>query len=362
MASKRPKPRESIPPTEQPLLTVRDLAVHFRVASTHKDGGLPKDLPDVARALVGAIRPPKQLTVKAVDGVSFHIARGETLGLVGESGCGKSTTGRAVMRLERPRAGKVLLDDLDVHRARGGSRRKVRRASQMVFQDPYSSLDPRMTIGEIVREPLRSLGPEKSGKDQRARVIELLDRVGFGERDAGRYPHELSGGQRQRVAIARALAPQPKLLVADEPVSALDVSIQAQIVNLLVELQEELNLSMLFIAHDLAVVRHVSHRIAVMYLGRLVEVGLAEGLVEEPLHPYTRALLSAVPVPDPEIERRRRHIVLGGDVPSPLSPPTGCAFHPRCSEAVDRCAQDAPLLKIGKLERPVACHVAHGEE
>lgn len=353
---------DSLPPLSPPLVQVRDLAVHFKVQGAAPPAiRMPRDLPDVARVLFSAIVPRPESVLRAVDGVTFHIGEGETLGLVGESGSGKSTTGRALVRLEKPLRGHLEIDGIDVRSARGGILKQLRRRVQMVFQDPYASLNPRMTLGEIVAEPLFALGLERDPARAQERVKELLNRCGLDPRMVHRYPHEFSGGQRQRIAIARALAPGPKLIVADEPVSALDVSIQAQIVNLLAELQRSLGLSMLFIAHDLAVVRHISQRVAVMYLGRIVEVGTTRALFTEPLHPYTRALLSAVPVPDPKVQRRRGLKVVEGDVPSPLSPPRGCPFHPRCPDAKDRCREDAPVIKIGRLDRPFACHVAHGE-
>ena len=353
---------DTSPPATPPLVQVRDLAVSFKVPNaTPPSLRMPRDLPDVARALFGAIVPRRENALRAVDGVSFHIEAGETLGLVGESGSGKSTTGRALVRLERPSRGVVNIDDIDVRRAKGGALKKLRRRVQMVFQDPYASLNPRMTVGDILEEPLVALGVEKRKKAREERVRELMSQCGLDPRLIRRYPHEFSGGQRQRIAIARALAPGPKVLIADEPVSALDVSIQAQIVNLLENLQQSLGLSLLFIAHDLAVVRHISQRVAVMYLGRIVEVAPKQKLYEDPLHPYTRALLAAAPTPEPKVERNKARILLEGDLPSPLSPPKGCAFHPRCPDATERCRVDEPVLKIGKLDRPVACHVAHGE-
>lgn len=344
-----------------PVLSVLDLEVQFRVPM-YRPLRPPKGVrvPLLAQALFGALAPLTEGVVKAVDGVTFFIDAGETLGLVGESGCGKSSTGRAIVDLEKKSGGTVEIDGVDLDRVSRRDRPKLRRRTQMVFQDPYASLDPRMTIGEAIGEPLRAM-TRLSQKERDGRVRELMHRCGLNPSHLARYPHEFSGGQRQRVAIARALAPAPRLLIADEPVSALDVSVQAQIVNLLLELQAQLGLSMLFIAHDLAVVRHISHRIAVMYFGRIVEMAAADTVTDDPLHPYTRALLEAVPLPDPEREREREFRVLEGDVPSPLFPPAGCAFHPRCPEATDRCRTDEPLLKIGKLDRPVACHVAHGE-
>ncbi|HEY0583793.1 MAG TPA: oligopeptide/dipeptide ABC transporter ATP-binding protein, partial [Chloroflexota bacterium] len=267
--------------------------------------------------------------VRAVDDISFSVKRGETLGLVGESGCGKSTTGRAILQLYKPTGGTVNFLDKNLTTLGGGELRKMRREMQMIFQDPYASLNPRMTVGSIIGEPLEIHGLAK-GREKTERVQELLRIVGLNPYFANRYPHEFSGGQRQRIGIARALAVQPSFIVCDEPISALDVSIQAQVINLLEELQEQFNLTYLFIAHDLSVVRHISDRVAVMYVGKIVELTTRDLLYERPLHPYTKALLSAVPIPDPAIERKRQRIILTGDVPSPVNPPTGCRFHPRC--------------------------------
>jgi oligopeptide/dipeptide ABC transporter ATP-binding protein len=295
--------------------------------------------------------------VKAVDGVSFSIERGETLGLVGESGCGKSTVGRAMLRLYRPTGGHIIFDGTDITKLSDSRLRPLRRRMQMVFQDPFASLNPRHSVGRIVGEPLRVHGLS-SRTELSSRVRELLRVVGLPADGANRYPHEFSGGQRQRIGLARALALNPELLVCDEPVSALDVSIQAQIVNLLEELQDEFGLTYLFIAHDLAVVRHISNRIAVMYLGKIVEVSVADDLYENPLHPYTITLLSAIPIPDPEVERRRSAIRVEGDLPSPANPPTACRFHTRCPFVQPtRCADEEPLLR--ELEgHQVACHYA----
>ena len=321
---------------ERPLLQVRNLTKHF----TLSDGIL-------SRRATG--------TVKAVDGVSFDMRPGETLGLVGESGCGKTTTGRCILQLERPTGGEVVFDGTELTALGQAGLRPLRARMQVIFQDPYTSLNPRMTVGDIVSEPMYVHGIEKDLAARQRRVRELLSVCGLGARFAERYPHEMSGGQRQRVGIARALALRPQFIVCDEAVSALDVSIQAQVINLLEELREEFNLTYLFIAHDLSVVRHICHRVAVMYLGRIVELADCDALFDEPLHPYTRALLSAVPVPDPEIEMRREHRLVQGEVPSPVNPPTGCVFHPRCSDAVESCARAAPVLREIRPGHWVAC-------
>jgi len=292
--------------------------------------------------------------VYAVDGVSFSIARGETLGLVGESGCGKSTVARAVLRLVEPTAGSIKVGGDEITRLSKSALRPYRRQMQIIFQDPFSALNPRMSAGDIVGEPLRVHGIA-TGKAQDERVAALFEQVGLRPQQMTGFPHEFSGGQRQRICIARALALNPELIVGDEPVSALDVSIQAQVINLMMDLQRDKQLSYLFIAHDLAVVEHISHKIAVMYLGKIVEYADKRSLFLEPLHPYTEALLSAVPVPNPRIKRQKR--ILQGDVPSPINPPTGCAFHTRCPYRVDRCSQETPTLRDLGAGHLVACHL-----
>ncbi len=293
--------------------------------------------------------------VKAVDDISFDLYKGETLGLVGESGCGKSTTGRTILQLYRPTAGSVMFEGVDIAKVQGEKLRKMRRRMQMIFQDPYASLNPRMSVGRIVGEPL-TVHNVGTTKERQERVQELLKRVGLNPYFVNRYPHEFSGGQRQRIGIARALALNPSLIVADEPISALDVSIQAQVVNLLQDLQEEFNLTYLFIAHDLSMVRHICDRVAVMYLGKIVELAPSSELYTNPLHPYTQALLSAVPVPDPEVEGKRQRIILKGDVPSPANPPVGCNFNTRCPVAVEVCFREEPELQEVSPGHWVACH------
>ncbi len=294
--------------------------------------------------------------VKAVDGVSFDIKKGETLGLVGESGCGKTTAGRTILRLLEPTAGEVEIDGKDIYRLKKDELRKARREIQIIFQDPFGSLNPRMTVGDIVGESLFIHNLTKNKKSGEKSIKELLVTVGLNASHMRRYPHEFSGGQRQRIGIARALALHPKLIICDEPVSALDVSIQAQVINLLEELQNKFQLTYLFIAHDLSVIKHISDRIAVMYLGKIVELASAEDLYSNPLHPYTKALLSAVPIPDPTLKRQR--IVLEGDVPSPFNPPKGCRFHPRCRYAKEICKEkEVELIDVGN-EHYVACHTS----
>ena len=325
---------EAAPGTAAPLLEVQGLRKHFPVVK------------GVLRRTVGH--------VLAVDGVSFSIERGETLGLVGESGCGKSTVARSVLRLIEPTGGSIKLDGTDITSLGRAALRPFRRQMQIIFQDPFSSLDPRMTAGAIVGEPLRVHGLLR-GSARRHRIASLFERVGLRTAQMDAYPHQFSGGQRQRIGIARALALEPRLIVADEPVSSLDVSIQAQVLNLMVDLQRELGIAYLFISHNLAVVEHISDRIAVMYLGRIVELADKKTLFTTPLHPYTEALLAAVPVPDPTVQRRKR--ILQGDVPSPVHPPAGCHFHPRCPCAVERCRLEAPPLREVRRGQWVACHL-----
>jgi oligopeptide transport system ATP-binding protein len=325
----------------EPLIAIRGLKVHFDLGG----GG-------VLGKLVGS---PVRRVVKAVDGVTIDIFPGETLGLVGESGCGKSTLGRALLRLTEPTGGQVLFNGEDLARLSKGEMRKHRKHLQMIFQDPYASLNPRMTVSQIISEPLETFGLAGRGDGRETRVRELMETVGLSPRFLKRYPHEFSGGQRQRIGIARALAADPEFIVADEPISALDVSIQAQIMNLMARLQRERNLTYLFISHDLRAIRHVSDRVAVMYLGRLVEIADANVIYHDPLMPYTKALISAVPVPDPVVEAARRRIVLQGDVPSPINPPSGCPFHTRCPWAIEKCGEVVPPLAEVKPNHFAAC-------
>lgn len=294
--------------------------------------------------------------VRAVDDISFTMDPGRTLGLVGESGCGKTTVGRTVIGLYKPTAGKILFEGADVSTAGKAEKASSRRQMQMIFQDPYASLNPRMTVGDIVGEPLDIHHLAKGKKERRERIQYLLDLVGLNPDHVNRYPHEFSGGQRQRVGIARALAVEPKFIVCDEPISAVDVSIQAQIVNTLEQLQDELHLTFLFIAHDLSMVKYISHRVAVMYLGKIVEINLSSELYAHPVHPYTKALLSAVPIADPTLERKRKRILLEGDVPSPINPPPGCCFHTRCTRAIDVCKEVIPEMQDLGKGHLVACH------
>jgi oligopeptide transport system ATP-binding protein len=294
-------------------------------------------------------------TIRAVDGISFDIARGKTLGLVGESGCGKSTAGRAILRLYDPTDGRIVFDGKEITRMQGEALRRLRPRMQMIFQDPQACLNPRMTVGSIIAEPLAEHGAAR-GRERRERVRELLGAVGLNPKFADRYPHEFSGGQRQRIGIARAIALDPDFIVCDEPIAALDVSIQAQVVNLLQDLQAKLGLTYLFISHDLSMVRHIADRVAVMYLGKVVELAPRRALYTAPLHPYTQALLSAVPIPAPEAERRRERIILKGDVPSPANPPSGCRFRTRCPVPFERCAVEEPAWRKVDGERWVACH------
>jgi oligopeptide transport system ATP-binding protein len=321
----------------QPLIQIKDLVKSFPIK--------------------GGLFGREVASVKAVSGVNLEIRKGETLGLVGESGCGKSTLGRCVIRLIEPTSGQVLLDGKDITQTRGEELRALRRRMQIIFQDPYASLNPRMTVGSIISEPLEIHKLFDSKKDRDDRVKQLIETVGLRPEHINRYPHEFSGGQRQRIGIARALAVEPEFIVCDEPVSALDVSIQAQVINLLMDLQQKLGLTYLFIAHDLKVVEHISNRVAVMYLGRVVEIAESEELYKHPTHPYTRALLSAIPTPTPKKNTDR--IILTGDVPSPIRPPSGCHFHPRCPIANDKCKTDVPQLANVRPDHQASCWRSH---
>jgi len=320
------------------LLDVKDLKVHFSI----NVGGIPGQR--------------KVLTIKAVDGISFHLKRGETLGLVGESGCGKSTTALGVLQLHKPTAGEVHFRETDLINLKSEPLRKMRRHMQMIFQDPYACLDPRMVVRRIVEEPLKMHGIYHDRNERREKAIEMMQLVGLSPLYAARYPHEFSGGQRQRIGIARALAVRPEFIVCDEPVSALDVSIQAQIINLLEDLRENFNISYLFISHDLSVVKHISHRVAVMYLGNIVETAKKNELYANPVHPYTQALLSSIPIPDPARESKRKSIALTGEIPSPIFPPPGCKFHPRCSRSQKDCSESPPPWTEAAADHWVACH------
>ena len=330
-----PVPADAAPPDAEVLLSVTDLKKYFPI----KEGFFRRQVGDI----------------KAVDGVSFDIHRGETLGLVGESGSGKSTIGRAVLELDSATEGSVLFDGIELTETKKEALRRLRPRMQIVFQDPHTSLNPRMSIGSIIAEPLRE-HTSLSKAERQSRVEELLSTVGLDPMHANRYPHEFSGGQRQRIGIARAIALNPDFIVCDEPIAALDVSIQAQVINLLENLQDELGLTYLFISHDLAMIRHIADRVAVMYLGHFMELGDVDAVFENPLHPYTKALHSAVPVPDPLVESRRRQIILEGDIPSPSSPPTGCVFSTRCPIAKDLCAAEVPEWREVEPEHWVACH------
>ncbi|MEE8271884.1 MAG: dipeptide ABC transporter ATP-binding protein [Alphaproteobacteria bacterium] len=322
---------------QQPLLSVRDLKVHFAMPKRHL----------LARG---------RDYLKAVDGISFDLRPGETIGVVGESGCGKSTLGRGILQLIPPTAGRVVWFGDELTRLTGKAMREKRRDMQIIFQDPLASLNPRMTVGDIIAEPLETFFPTMSKTEARDKVRTLMTKVGLMPQMVNRYPHEFSGGQCQRIGIARAMILNPKLVICDEPVSALDVSIQSQIVNLLVQLQRDFGLSLIFISHDLSVVRHISHRIMVMYLGKLVEMADRDELYNNPRHPYTQALISAVPLPDPDAERDKRRIVLTGDLPSPLNPPSGCYFRTRCPKATDLCAHSVPELATVSPSHTAACH------
>ena len=319
------------------ILEVRNLKQHFPIRR------------GIFQRVVGQVR--------AVDGVSFTVRRGETLGLVGESGCGKTTTGRSILQVYKPTDGEVLFDGRDLTKIPSRDLRKLRHKIQMIFQDPYSSLDPRLTVEEIVGEGMRANGIHNR-EVIREKVKDLMKRVNLSPDYIDRYAHEFSGGQRQRIGVARALAVEPELIICDEPISALDVSVQAQVVNLLMDLQEDFGLTYIFIAHDLSMVKHISDRVAVMYLGNIVELANKDVLFNNPLHPYTQVLMSAVPVPDPEVERNRQRIVLEGDVPSPINPPSGCYFHPRCPMAKTICSQNKPIWREVENEHWVACHFA----
>jgi len=332
-AEAAPSPKARL---QETLIEVKNLKMHFPVTE-------------------GIIIPKVVAHVKAVDGITFNIRKGETLGLVGESGCGKTTTGRCILQLEKPTAGEILYEGVNLNKLSNKQMVPYRQKIQVIFQDPYSSLNPRMKIREILAEPMRvhNIISDSAARDKR--VLDLLSVVGLSARFADRYPHEMSGGQRQRVGIARALAMNPEFIVCDEAVSALDVSIQAQVINLLEDLRDEFGLTYLFIAHDLSVVRHLCHRVAVMYLGNMVELAECDELFDNPIHPYTKALLNAVPIPDPTIEAKREHKIIKGEIPSPINPPSGCVFHPRCEIAVDGCSKAVPEFRELRPGHWVAC-------
>ncbi|MBW1709417.1 MAG: ATP-binding cassette domain-containing protein [Deltaproteobacteria bacterium] len=319
------------------ILKVNDLKVHFPIK-------------------IGLLPGKGNLLIKAVDGVSFNLKRGETLGLVGESGCGKSTTAKGVLQLHRPTDGQVLFQEQNLVKIKGETLRKARRHMQMIFQDPYACLNPRMMVRKIIEEPMWVHDIYKNSKERKDRALEMMALVGLSSMYANRYPHEFSGGQRQRIGIARALAVRPEFIVCDEPVSALDVSIQAQIINLLEDLRDKFNISYLFISHDLSVVKHISHRVAVMYLGEIVEFAQKNELYAKPIHPYTQALLSALPIPDPALEAKRTSIALAGETPSPIFPPSGCKFHPRCSRGDKVCSESEPEFLEVSPNHYVSCH------
>ena len=336
-AKRRSTPaRPNKPKFTESLVNVRGLKMHFPVTE-------------------GAMIPRVVAHVKAVDGISFDIMKGETLGLVGESGCGKTTTGRCILQLEKATDGDIIYDGQNLNELNKQQMRPLRQRIQVIFQDPYSSLNPRMKIGEIITEPMKVHNTEPDEAARRKRALELLEVCGLNPKFADRYPHEMSGGQRQRVGIARALSVKPEFIICDEAVSALDVSIQAQVINLLEDLRDEFNLTYLFIAHDLSVVRHLCHRVAVMYLGKMVELADCDELFDHPLHPYTQALLNAVPIPDPTVESKRKHQIIKGEIPSPINPPPGCVFHPRCPIAVEECKKSVPEFREIRPGHWVAC-------
>ncbi len=340
---------------------MNDVKTQKRISKTGSSDGFEEVLVDVKNLKMyfpvteGVFIPKVVANVKAVDDVSFQIFRGETLGVVGESGCGKTTTGRCILQLEKPTAGEIIYNGSDITQFNSKQMIDVRKKIQVIFQDPYSSLNPRMKVGDILSEPMKVHNIIPSKADRQTRVRYLLNVCGLASAFADRYPHEMSGGQRQRVGIARALAMEPELIICDEAVSALDVSIQAQVINLLEDLRDEFDLTYLFISHDLSVVRHICHRVCVMYLGHVVELADGDELFENPMHPYTQLLLNAVPIPDPEIEKTRAHEIIKGEIPSPINPPSGCVFHPRCPSAVDSCKSEFPPLRELKPGHWVAC-------